>query len=139
MNRSELLTKLKTHFNDSELREICFELEKPNYEDLEGVGRAAKARELILYLERDERLLELLKICQRLRPNVAWISSSTEPSNPNENSDSIRVQISNLSQRLNKLREIKARKGIDTDPHYLIEIDNIEKELNQLVELRKNV
>ena len=74
MQKSELLTKLKANFNDSELREICLELEI-NYEDLSGTSRADKARELILYLERRQRLSELVEICHRLRPNTIWFSS----------------------------------------------------------------
>lgn len=52
---------------------------------------------------------------------------------------SIEVQISHLSRRLNKLREIKAIKGIDTEPHYLIEIDNLQEKLDELLEQKKNM
>jgi hypothetical protein len=40
---------------------------------------------------------------------------------------SIRQQAINFSRRLQKLQEIYAIKGIDTEPHYLIEIEDIEK------------
>ena len=51
--------------------------------------------------------------------------------------DSVEQQIINLSRRLDKLREIKALKGIDTEPHILIEIEDIEKELQALQAQRK--
>lgn len=74
MKKAEFLRKLITSFSDSELREICLELEV-DYEILPGMSKADKARELILYLERRECLSELSEICQRLRPNVTWLSS----------------------------------------------------------------
>ena len=138
MKRGPFLTKLKANFNDSELRDICFELQI-DYENLAGTNKADKARELMLYLDRRDRLLEILKICQQLRPNVTWVSPDTPLVNPNEDSDAVQAQINGLSRRLNKLQEIKALKGIDTEPHYLIELEDIEKELNELLEHKKNM
>jgi hypothetical protein len=51
---------------------------------------------------------------------------------------SIKQQIINLTRRLQKLREIQAIKGIDTEPHYLIEIEDIEKQLDELQKQRKD-
>ena len=138
MQKAEFLTKLKTYFSESELREICLELEI-DYENLSGMSKADKARELILHLERRERLSELSGICQQLRPNIVWLSSDSALKNPKEVPRSIEVQISNLSRRLTKLREIEAMKGIDTEPHYLIEIEDLQKKLDELLEQRKNM
>jgi hypothetical protein len=47
-------------------------------------------------------------------------------------------EILNLSRRLQKLREIRALKGIDTEPHYLLEMEDIEATLNELTRQRKH-
>ena len=46
-------------------------------------------------------------------------------------------EILNLSRRLQKLREVRALKGIDTEPHYLLEIEDIEATLAELTQQRK--
>lgn len=55
LNRTALLSILKAHFNDSEMRDLCFDLYTA-YEDLGGEGRTDKARALIEYAERHERI-----------------------------------------------------------------------------------
>jgi hypothetical protein len=52
--------------------------------------------------------------------------------------DSIEPQIMYLSRRLQKLREIQAVKGIDTEPHHLIEIEDLEAKLNELSKQRRD-
>lgn len=74
-NRTALLEGIKGCFNESELQEICFEL-GVNYEDLSEGGRAGKARELILFVERRQSVEELIAICHRMRPNYSWPASS---------------------------------------------------------------
>ena len=62
-------------FSEQELRDICFNL-SVDYESLEGDGKAAKARELIYYLDRRGRILELVKIGKPLRPQLNWEDAS---------------------------------------------------------------
>jgi hypothetical protein len=57
---------LEKYFNDSELRDLCFELQI-DYENLPGNGKASKARELILFCERQGRTRDLAEACCRLR------------------------------------------------------------------------
>jgi hypothetical protein len=57
---------LETYFNNSELRDLCFRLDI-DYENLPGEGKASKARELILYCERQGRTRDLAEACCRLR------------------------------------------------------------------------
>jgi hypothetical protein len=59
------------------------------------------------------------------------VTASSPIENSGEN-NSIKQQIINLTRRLQKLREIQALKGIDMEPHYLIEIEDIEKRLEEL-------
>jgi hypothetical protein len=62
---------LTDYFNDDELRELCFDM-GIDYENLAGVGKASKARELITYAERHGSFEELVKTARQLRPNIAW-------------------------------------------------------------------
>jgi outer membrane protein assembly factor BamB len=62
---------LAAHFNESELRDLCFELDV-DYEDLPGEGKTAKARELVAYHERRGLIPKLAAVCRRLRSNVQW-------------------------------------------------------------------
>jgi len=62
---------LTDHFSEEELRTLCFDL-RVNYDALPAMGSAGKARELVAYLERCDRIPDLLEIAQRLRPNVDW-------------------------------------------------------------------
>jgi hypothetical protein len=71
MNRAKLLEMLRTHFNETELRDICFMLDI-DYEMLAGTSKADKTRELIAYVERRGELPQLLATCEGLRPNVSW-------------------------------------------------------------------
>jgi formylglycine-generating enzyme required for sulfatase activity len=71
VKRSELREKLRIHFDESELRDLCFDL-GIDYDGLRGEGTGDKTRELIAYLERRGRISELLKTCGQLRPHTLW-------------------------------------------------------------------
>lgn len=65
MDRVELLKFLREKFSDHELRDLCFEL-AIDYESLGGEGKVAKARELVAFCERRDRLIELEQNAQHL-------------------------------------------------------------------------
>lgn len=67
INRAHLRRQLLEHFNDSELRDLCFDL-SVNYDLLPGLGFGDKVRELIAYCERNGRLDELVTACAACRP-----------------------------------------------------------------------
>src|SRR5512136_559654 len=75
MTQTELLTQLRENlvrsFATEELATLCADL-GVDYEDLPGQGRAAKARELVAYMDRRGRIAELVRKGSELRPNVAW-------------------------------------------------------------------
>ncbi len=71
-HRQKLHAVLRDDFDEEELRNLCFLELGIEYNDLRGDGRLGKIRELVAYCERDGRIPELVKICQRLRPHVAW-------------------------------------------------------------------
>ncbi len=60
---------LTEKFNDQEVRNLCFDL-AVDYDDLPGLAKGDKARELILFCVRHDRLQELVELCRRLRPSV---------------------------------------------------------------------
>ena len=65
MDRLELLRYLRESFDDNELRDLCFKL-NVTYDDLDGENRAAKARELVAWCDRRDRLAELESTAQQL-------------------------------------------------------------------------
>jgi len=52
---------------------LCFTL-NVEYEDLDGLTRQELALDLIEFMNRRNRLRELIETCQKLRPNISWES-----------------------------------------------------------------
>jgi len=69
--RTRLLRTMSKRLDEGDLRTFCFHLEI-DYEGLPGQGKANKARELIQYLERRERISALLETGKQLRPDIPW-------------------------------------------------------------------
>ncbi len=70
-SRAVLRQLLTDFFSDSELRTLCFDL-NIDYESLPGMGKADKAREVVVYAKHHGLLSVLVVECRRLRPHVAW-------------------------------------------------------------------
>ncbi len=68
---SQLLHNLTVLFNRDELKTLCLELDV-NFDELPEGGLTGQARELIHLLRRQDRLLELVKAGQEMRPNADW-------------------------------------------------------------------
>jgi nucleoside phosphorylase len=64
----ELLT---SQFNIEELQDLCVDL-SIDYEILAGQGKGGKARELITYAQRHSRMIDLVSLVRRLRPDADW-------------------------------------------------------------------
>lgn len=69
--RLKLRHVLTNYFNDSELRNLCFEL-NIDYENLHGQGKIDRVIDLVMYAERHGRTIELVTQCRRLRPHIDW-------------------------------------------------------------------
>jgi hypothetical protein len=67
----ELRREIVEHFNDEELRTLCFDI-GADYESLPAQGKEGKARELIALQQRLGKLTELIAACRAARPNVKW-------------------------------------------------------------------
>jgi hypothetical protein len=70
MNQTEMRTYIVEHFNDDELRDLCFEL-GIDYESLTGSGKSAKARELVSFCERHGRFADLEQVSRQLHSKPA--------------------------------------------------------------------
>jgi hypothetical protein len=144
MDRSQLRQILVKHFDDDELKTLCFELQI-EYADLPSPSRKGKARELVTYLERRDRLPELVEIGREMRPNAPWDSLSEADS---AIVDPDRERIETLRHRLSKavahLRLIEERKSeyvmavdiplelVDQERAYRQEIADLRKQLAEL-------
>lgn len=64
-----ILVILSERLDLEELRTLCFQI-GIDYDDLRGEGKTAKARELITYLERRQRVPELVHALRKYRPDI---------------------------------------------------------------------
>ncbi|MCP4592337.1 MAG: hypothetical protein GY842_16515 [bacterium] len=62
---------LSERFDLVELRNLCFDLDL-DYDSLRGEGKTDKTGELLCYLERRNRIPDLVEIGKTARPDVAW-------------------------------------------------------------------
>jgi hypothetical protein len=75
-DRRRLLLLLTTHFSEEELRDLCFYLDDVDFDSLPGRGKNARARELVMYLERRNQLGTLQAVGRDVRPDVPWDEGS---------------------------------------------------------------
>jgi hypothetical protein len=71
MSLEEFRQLIEKHLDIEELRTLCFDL-NVDYDSLPGEGKAAKIRELIAFMRRNDRIPELVNALTRLRPLVPW-------------------------------------------------------------------
>ncbi len=69
VNQQTLWQALSEGYNESELRDLCFEL-SIDYEDLPGDAKSAKARELVLYAKRHSLTAQLVEQVMAGRPHL---------------------------------------------------------------------
>ncbi len=80
-DRNTLLQFLSRNYSTDELKTLCYQL-FVDYDSLGGDNKPAKARELILHLERNDRVKELLPILGRDRPILFRREFQQEPPIP---------------------------------------------------------
>lgn len=103
----EILTK---RFDDEELRDLCFKL-NVEYQDLPGGGRSGKARELVILLERQDRLAELVKLGKKLRPEISWTELVGSLASRNDAANRHSALHSSRRHRLDGNRAVARRRG----------------------------
>lgn len=69
---AQLQTAMTGAFSLGELKDVAFELGIVDFASLPGETKEEKARELIWRMVREDRLSQLLTLCRRERPSVAW-------------------------------------------------------------------
>jgi hypothetical protein len=65
----DLRTFIYLYFNDSELRDLYFDLDV-DYDSLPGAGKRDKAREIVAFCKRHSKLSRLIELCQAERPKA---------------------------------------------------------------------
>lgn len=80
-DRVKLRQILTEHFDEGELRTLCFDL-RIDYQSLPGEGKADKARELVAYCDRHERIAELEDHVHKLRSSAPTTSHDNLPHQP---------------------------------------------------------
>jgi len=63
--------KLMIYFSTEELHNLCFDL-GVDFEDLAGATKSGKARELVAFCVRHDRVEPLLAMARHLRPHILW-------------------------------------------------------------------
>jgi hypothetical protein len=111
-SKQRLLTQLREvlteRFNEGELRTLCFDLNNIDYDSLLGEEKASKARELVAYFDRYNRIPELKAAISRARSDISW-------------EDSIQVTTSSPPQN---------KSGEQSEPVFQIQFENQQTELD---------
>ena len=73
-----------------------------DYADFSGETKSSKARSLITYCERRDMMDELLRVCQKNRPNYEWLElykSHLETQERSEKLSELRIKLNNHFSR----------------------------------------
>jgi hypothetical protein len=69
--RQQLRENLMDSFSLEEVQSLCFDL-GIEFDDLEGRRKTNKVESLLSYMERRDRIPDLVRVCSQKRPNVVW-------------------------------------------------------------------
>ena len=110
LDRAKLRQAIAGHFDEEELRTLWFDLGL-DFESLPAEGKAAKAREIVAYAERNGSISKLLAFLGELRPSVSWgefskASIGTQTAPDRDSPDQTHMQRSARAEHV--LRECEA-------------------------------
>ena len=71
VNLPRLRQILTDYFDEGELRTLSFDM-RVDYDDLPGEGKTNRAREMVAYFDRCDRVSDLVEIGRQMRPNAPW-------------------------------------------------------------------
>lgn len=74
--RPSLKTHLDKHFSLSELKTLCFSL-GIDFDNIAGEEKGSKIENIILFMDRRDRLPELVQAASQQRPTVEWFQQPT--------------------------------------------------------------
>lgn len=132
---------LNKRFDAEGLRNLCFDL-GIDYDDLPSRGKAAKARELVSYLERCERIPECLQVGRQLRPDIPWVKlelawlKAAQKAAPNQRRfqpliEELEIKTAHWEKRLERQRE-RIAEGLHEEYEKLLEGQSRRQEREQL-------
>jgi tetratricopeptide (TPR) repeat protein len=126
---AKLRQNLVKHFNNEELNTLSFDL-GVDYELLPGDSKEAKARELILYLERRGGVDELIKKCYELRPKVSWeeMPESTRERVPQSTRFVLGIEVDRFDDEVGEIKRL-VREG-----KYVQAVSYAKEQRNALIE-----
>ncbi len=96
MDRNQIFETLRKGYNDSEFKQLCFSLQI-DVENLGGSTRNDKMLELIMLLERRERIPELVRI---LSPQVAAPAAAASPATDFLQRAKAKIRVGELEEAL---------------------------------------
>jgi hypothetical protein len=109
LNTTRLLEQIRALFSDSELRDLCLDL-AVDYENLSGANKADKARELILLMQRTNRLPDLVRRATELRPhlglNVQRLAEVAVTPDQETGLQSLMAQFRRYNEQINEWKEL---------------------------------
>jgi hypothetical protein len=79
---ADLRRKLNEAFNETDLRNICWDL-GIDYENISGENKLDKTRELLDYLDNRRTIPDLLEVLNKERPKISWPVANTNVSQAN--------------------------------------------------------
>jgi hypothetical protein len=123
MNRKELRKLLVDRFSESEIRDLCFQLEV-DYESLPGSSKSDKARELILHLEGHGAYIDLVIAVQEARPSSPPGEVDRSPAaspSPSLPADPLEFVLADLMELQ---RELKQHSDGENETEFLIKLLN---------------
>ncbi|MCP4361879.1 MAG: hypothetical protein GY796_28030 [Chloroflexi bacterium] len=92
----KLLRALIDLFNEQDLRDLCFEL-RLDYENLPGLSKKDKARELIIFFDRRRRMNVLVTVFRESRPHISLDEISVAETDEDPTADNIASAPSTLT------------------------------------------
>jgi WD40 repeat protein len=72
----QILQLMVSHFSMQELKSLCFNL-VVDFDELGGEGKSEKARELVAFIQRRDRLADLTRALVNERPGISWPGSDS--------------------------------------------------------------
>jgi hypothetical protein len=125
VDRTKLREILVDYFSESDLRDLCFQL-GVEYADLGREGRADRARELIIYLDKHRRLHALVEEGKKLRPDIPWEDA---PGQRQEDVDLLRSLLNEERRNLLLIEDKMAKYVLEIDiPLTLIKEERAKRE-----------
>lgn len=109
-----LASKLKSSFNDEDLKGLCYSLEIP-YDDLASQTLSGRMIALIQYGQRHNSLAAIVARCRKERPNVTWPDIPLSEQVLTIRKENLAIVVSVAQPALEKVAGFLTAENIDAD------------------------